>query len=154
MYLFSPIKSIDPQLKPYYNEYLLLAKLYCNEKDLNIPRRISIQLSDWMEEGTLGFCIQYPTMSYFIRIQETYWNKANEAQRYQVIVHELSHCVMREGHSDDPHSYMYYAINDLSIEETNRQLVDFLSKKCNNRIYDSRKLFDYSLSGRKFPGML
>jgi hypothetical protein len=154
MYLFFPLKIINPELQPYYNHFMMTAKAYCDERDLNQPDRIEIDFSSTMDRNILGYCMRYGDLSYFLKIQKQFWDRATDAEKYQLVIHELTHCVMREGHSDDRKHYMYYAMNSLTIEETSKQLNDFLLQKCSNGVYDTRKLFNFSLPSRQLPGLL
>lgn len=153
-YRIFPLKYINPELKPYYNNFMATAKQYCPEKDLNIPVKMDIDISDKVDAGILGYCVQYKHMFYYISINKSFWDQSPISDRYQVMMHELTHCVMGEGHSEDPDSYMYYSINYLTTEETEQQLTDFFNEKCNGGVFEPRKLFDSSLSSRESPGLL
>ena len=66
-----------------------------------------------------------------IEIDSAFWDIANEDDKYNVMTHELTHCVLGENHSvtDYPH-YMNDTLHELSQDVVNKQLDEIIERKC------------------------
>jgi len=81
--------------------------------------------------GNLGLCftdVIHPTWGWTIHISGDYWIRLNDHERRVVLFHELTHCTMNEEHSDDPTSYMYFAMKPISEEALRTQLKEIAAK--------------------------
>lgn len=139
VYLIIPIKYVNDEFKPYYNNYLTIVKSYCGTEDLNLPSRMSIDYMTFVySKDLLGNCARFGSVSFFIGINESSWKKLDEDAKYQVITHELTHCVLEEMHSENPNNFMYFELNYLPRNIVNKQLIDIVKNKCHNKENVSR----------------
>lgn len=134
VYLVFPYKSVSPEFKPYYNEFMGYVQNKCTEKQYNNPYKIIIDTNSFITGDIVGVCLR-SIYSYRIYIKTDFWKTANDIAKYGVIMHELTHCVLRMDHSEDPNNYMYpyYDVSIKSIEQVKQQLMVNINNTCNSK---------------------
>lgn len=114
----------------YYNEILNTVKLYCRPDQYFNPKSKTL-LGAALELPVIGIC-ETDRESYFkIYLDNAYWDGASEDYRYELMLHECTHCLFFENHSSNPNHYMYYQIRDLTKEKSKEQFIEYLKKRCN-----------------------
>jgi hypothetical protein len=86
-----------PSLQPYVERfYRLKAKYRPNEK--GIRRRIPIRFANL--HGTIAGLCYYGVGFHYIEIDEKFWAEASEANREELIFHEMGHCDLDRDHQE------------------------------------------------------
>lgn len=66
-----------------------------------------------------GVCYKYITngevVSKYVKINETEWKRLNENQKYNLIYHELGHCILNREHNDNRQEYCPVSFMNSSI---------------------------------------
>lgn len=91
--------SVDPAFVPYLG-------LYTYYKGRGLDYQISMNFSD-LPGDMAGVCTRFDNGYRRILIDKEYWNASVESLRISLIAHELGHCDLNRGHSNDPYSIMY-----------------------------------------------
>lgn len=131
--LFSLVncKYIDNNLITYNNYYVELLKENCGEKYLH-PRKILIAF-DNLPSPQIGVCISNG-VDFRIYFDKKYWLLSKNSERYQLFMHEASHCYLGIDHSPDEYNYMYYAQEHyLSEDIVYKQVINDIKKSCNKQ---------------------
>jgi hypothetical protein len=132
IYLFAPLSISNEVLKPYKNAALDIIKQHCIKGQYFDPPKQFLYFTN-LPDNEIGECdIPRSYAYYIIKIDSSYWNRATEEQRYEVMVHEMTHCTLFLQHSDDKNNYMYYSIVGLTTLEVNKQFIDNLRSHCGN----------------------
>lgn len=110
MSLTVPYRSVEPRLKPYVDRYMTMIKQVCRNGEYNHPRRRFIGFGetrniDKDSADTIGWC-QFRWGQYRIIIDEPFFNTLSESSKFQLIAHEMTHCVLMLDHRDDVTDYM------------------------------------------------
>jgi hypothetical protein len=127
---FFPIEKIDPQLKPYYDQFNEIALQTCPIIKLNHPKHRIIKM-DNLDLGVMGLCQIYSS-GYILSIDKGYWKRDGEDVRFSTFMHEILHCALFIEHSRDPKNLMYPTENYITKEETIRQVIKIIKNKCPN----------------------
>jgi len=130
---FSKEVSIDPELKWYYNQFMIRLKQHCNEYQYFSPPKISIQFGERKtnDKREIGVC-ELGKNDFEIVINKTYWDDASPDNRYSLMMHELTHCILQIiRHSPSAYSYMAPEINEnLPIKVIQKQMESIMEKVC------------------------
>lgn len=118
-FVYFPIKRIDPALKGYYDYYQELKNEVCPSLKLYKPAKIIIDFG--MKSGPyIGICYR-SNIGFHITVDRQWWDHEDEQDRFQLMMHELSHCMLGLDHIEDPSNYMYpsfmYLDKDTVIQE-------------------------------------
>lgn len=128
MLLTFPNRDIDTNIAPYYNEYMTLVKAKCSEDQYLHPKNIFIEFRH-LKSNYYGYC-QNATNSFLIAINIDNWSDLSDEMRFQLISHELTHCMFKEPHHVEFYSYMYPTLRYHSRDETMSQINYLLDQKC------------------------
>jgi hypothetical protein len=119
-------------------------RLNCNASQYKMPHQYSLTFENldfnWREmissvveeEGTvtLGSCVSTPGRHTMV-INSRTWDVLSEPERYQLVAHEMIHCLFDERHSDDSNNIMYpvmsTGINSFMVDF---QVQEYLKRKC------------------------
>ena len=127
--LLFPIHYIDPELKPYTDAYDRITSEYCGWDDYIEPRQTIVMFSD-LDQPKIGVCINYG-FGWVIQIDKTFWSKASVEDKFHLVAHERSHCVLGLGHvSNDWSSYMYPSIEQIPIKLVMYQVLADAKRIC------------------------
>ncbi len=132
IYTLRPIHVVEPELQGKINLIDNLINANCNNpEDLNRPFQTVYEFTD-LPTNVIGLC---NTLNHYYKIQidKTYWAFATEREKFSLIAHEMTHCVLdMNEHSNDRDNYMYYALNpSLSIATITNQIIENTKKVCN-----------------------
>lgn len=128
---FVPFTYISKDVKPQYDDVMTIVKAQCNEKEYNHPPQILVRLAN-LPYPELGVCSFEPG-GFTILFDKSYWNKSDPDMKFELMCHELTHCLFNLGHVDNPYNYMYMGLNErnvLSRDETIVQFNEVLKDKC------------------------
>lgn len=114
--------EVEQSLAPYYEEFT--AKVPCYKP----ARQIEIVYGQ-LEEPTIGLCETYP-FGWKITVDGVYWNRASDLDKYELMTHELTHCVLNKMHTNDPNDYMYPEKTFIMNLDMERQLQDNIKEYC------------------------
>lgn len=131
-YTFFPFHSVDKGLAPYINNSMKIVEQKCKPggyfKGYYNPGKRIIKFEK-LEDDVIGYCLK-ELNSYEISIDPDHWKKSNENGRYQLIMHEISHCVINKKHVDNYENYMYPIEVTLSKEQVEQQFIKDLEEYC------------------------
>jgi len=127
-YVNIPLREIDPELYPYYEEFLGLYNDICPKKELPTKTIIRFNLKGGVVIGTC-------TRSYkrsVIEIDPVNWYLSTLNDRRQLMFHELTHCLLSLGHVDERYinNYMNPVLYPLEQHELNAQVINNLRYVC------------------------
>lgn len=93
---------IHPDLQPYYDAYQASAKI--SNKVLPVPKYLSLDFNTELNtSGAVGLCrLSVSTSGAFagrVTILKSYWDRVSEVNKRILIFHELTHCILKRGHS-------------------------------------------------------
>lgn len=105
-----PYRSVEPRLTPYVTRYMSMIKKVCRDGEYNRPHRRIIGFGetrniDKDSADTIGWCM-IRWGQYRITIDEPFFNGLSEDGKFQLMAHELTHCVLGLDHRDDVVDYM------------------------------------------------
>lgn len=120
---------IDKGLTDMNTYYVNLLKENCGENYFH-PNKILIRFSD-LTSPNIGVCYRNKH-DITIFIDEKTWLLSSNKIRYQLFMHEASHCYLNIDHSSDENHYMYYQLDGhLSKDTVYKQVVSDIKKSCN-----------------------
>lgn len=122
-----PTKKIDDQLKPYVNEVLFIGNQICPSR-IESKSSYEIQFND--DDPEIAAYCQRKYFKFYIYVNQKHWGKYNEDDKFQLIAHELGHCIFDLIHSDDPVNYMYYSMNNLKKQDVMNQMIKDMRGHC------------------------
>jgi hypothetical protein len=125
---FVKYHHVDKPLQPYVNEYMNLVTQSCTPKQYWVPKKTSIYLSN-LSQDVIGECDIAPDM-WQIKIDKTFFTYTKDEERFQVIAHELRHCLFLVGHVSDPNNYMAPMFPNLTMRELLEQINADLKASC------------------------
>lgn len=133
-----PSVKIDNDVQPFYQEFQMLVDTGCPTKDLlRHPGRITMT-KQYFDPSDLavGECRVMLNLA-DIRISETYWNYITYDEKYQLAMHEMTHCFLGHWyiakfpfHVSDPKNYMYYQMSNITTAEVQEQVIQVAKDMC------------------------
>lgn len=126
--LFLPYRKIDPVLNIYYNTMTYVLNKECPSKKYYNPRQVEIKF-DNLQGQTIGICMK-GINKYVIKIDSSWWSEANQDDRFQLAVHELSHCMLNAEHVDISGHFMAPQFQPLPMRDVIIQLKELIKEKC------------------------
>lgn len=128
--LFGLSAKADMGIKETYMEILGIVKLYCKPDQYFYPDSIKL-IRKSMEYPVIGACETDNHTFFNIYIDTKFWKGASKDTQFNLMTHEMSHCLFFRNHVDNPLNFLYYAINrDLTKEEVTQQLIANLNEDC------------------------
>ena len=123
-------RYVDNELKPYVDEYYRKVEANCNNNQYNSSIFYQVVFKPQQEEY-IAVCY-YKVNGYKIEVDPEWWNRPSttEADRIQLMNHELSHCVLNLDHRDDPQDYMFPSFVRLNPKVVDAQLYQDISNIC------------------------
>lgn len=134
--LLSGYLKSNTELLNYYIEYKEMFESVCARDDVNrlMPDKAIIKFaptSDPNQKGrAIGVCTTYDTGDWVIRIDPEFYKTASNEDRYSVVMHELTHCVLHMDHSSDQGNYMYWSLQHLPKETIIKQMKADMKAHC------------------------
>lgn len=127
-YFFGPISFDNKTLEVYKVEVLKIIQDHCYPSQYYNPRKQFVYFKH-LTDGVVGQCALNPWY-YKIEIDPTYWKHMSEDERFQVMAHEMTHCLLLLDHVDNRYNYMYYMMVDLPKKTVIDQLLVNLKYRC------------------------
>lgn len=128
--LFSLNSKADmADIKETYMEVLNTIKLYCRPDQYFNPTQKTLSKA-FLESPIIGLCETDKHSYYNISIDVPFWTQATKDIQYELMAHEMSHCLFFRNHVDNKNNFMYSVIRNLTKEETLQQLIDNLNEDC------------------------
>lgn len=128
---FIPLYYVNKTLKSYHKEILDIVKQYCKPNQYFNPHRQLIYF-ETLKDDAVGVCMMN-NFSYIIKIDPKNWAISNEDERFEIITHEMAHCLLKKQHVDNSKNYMYYSIAQLNKEIVKEQFITDLEAYCGKR---------------------
>lgn len=126
---FAPVNHTDKELQTYVDNYMFFVDNFCTKDQYWYPSRARIYLTK-LEGETIGTCAYMYPRTFDIMIDETFFNAAEPLQRFQLIAHEMRHCLFLVDHKQDPHNYMAPYFVKLTKDELYKQIAQDLEESC------------------------
>ena len=98
------IFHVPKEVKNYYNEYVSYIPHDCRRKVFRF-NKFNIKFSP-LGGDFIGFCNKMFRERKII-LDTQYWKWMSEADKKQLLFHELSHCLINKNHVEDMTNYMY-----------------------------------------------
>lgn len=136
LYSLVSYKIIDKEAFPYYSEYVSLIPEYCQQRQMPSKLRIAFMsnkdLVDYIRvPDAIGVCVEAPIGTHTIFLNKDWWDKADGHGREQLVMHELSHCILDKDHVDDYKNYMYPSYNaEITHEQLVKQVQSDIEETC------------------------
>lgn len=122
--------KIDQGLKPYFNNVMMEVTTRCNKGQYYLPDPHQVVFEN-MDINTYGYCSRRLN-GFKIAINKKVWETEleDEADRYQLIIHEAMHCLFREPHRNDPDHFMHANFNKIPGSKLAIQFWSYLDSNC------------------------
>jgi len=128
LFMMIPIQHVTPDLKPYHDPIIKYVEEHCSQHHYFHPLKTFIRFNK-LPSPIIGLCRVAP-LEYIIDIDPQYWNNTSEDLRWELMLHEMSHCIFRLDHTDDPDNYMYPELVDMKKEKAWQQFENNVSYLC------------------------
>lgn len=129
--LLAPIKHIEnDRLGKYYLEFNELIHPFCKDFNINNKNLEYLATTDFDNKFVLGTCF---TMGkgYILNISSVHFKGSRESDVRATIYHELTHCLLREPHSENRGSYMFSSADaSLTREMLEDQVREVATRVC------------------------
>lgn len=134
-YALRPERNIDKELKPAHDRYMFFVENICKKGQYFYPLKVNVIYGDLQEDKkkhlrTVGECYYDPPIRFKIVIDREYYKDAPQLEQFQLMAHEMRHCLFGVDHSQDPNNYMYYKMPDITLDELERQIIADLETSC------------------------
>lgn len=130
-----PEERIDYRVKPHYDAIKGIILSEC--PDMYLPNRIIIEVTDTVYpkaldplDTTIGTCV-FMGGQFKILLKKSYYVNSLEEEQYNLVAHELGHCILGQLHNDIPSHFMYPTVGYLNKDLVNEQLREVSRKRCN-----------------------
>lgn len=118
----------DPVLEKEYEKVLTIVKTHCSPDQYYLPRNVTVEFTKLYEE--IAYC-QIRMSGFKLVFDKRYWlTYLNEIDRTQLMMHELTHCLFKQKHLEDPRHFMAEFFVSIPEKELNRQFNDYLQTRC------------------------
>ena len=115
-------------LEKEYEKVLKLVKTHCSVGQYHLPPNVTVEFDKLYEE--IAYC-QIRLSGFKLGFDKSYWtNNLNEVDRTQIMMHEMTHCLFRQKHVEDPRHYMAEFFVSIPQEELDRQFSNYLQTRC------------------------
>lgn len=131
LYLHVPLKSINKDLNPYYQEFMELYDKHCPDRPL--PAKLIVRYQG-LPGMIIGLCSRMYEGS-VVSIDPLYWVTSNTLEQKQLMFHELTHCVLYLSHLEnlETNHYMAPHMEEITNEELIGQTVNLMQQVCKNQ---------------------
>lgn len=120
--------TVDEAFKPYVKVIKRDIKTFCSKDEFQ-HKNFRILFST-LPGHEVGLCVRNHS-GFRIFIDPLSWETMGVASRYEVLAHEMSHCMLHLDHTADKQSYMNpYLRKSFSINETRLQMISEIGKVC------------------------
>lgn len=115
-----------------YKEVLGIVKLYCKPGQYFNPADNKL-IRTKLDFPIIGMCETDQDSFFNIYIDNSYWLQASTDIQFELVSHELEHCLFFRNHVDNPNNFMYYAVRNQTKDETKQQLIANLNEDCGSK---------------------
>lgn len=131
------VPHVDNELASYNDKIVKQIFSKCAYWETFWPYLRSVKMAEKTDpdfkDRSVGIC-RKKSYSWEIKILRDYWNKSSENRKYELIAHELFHCVLREKHHDTYKHFMAPNIQNIDIKTLEKQIDELLDKRCYSRV--------------------
>ena len=92
--------NVNPELQPYIDRFVEEAALRDIVIDID-DELFEAHIGTILESGVLGQCRLTPDGEQQIVIHSPYWNQIDDIDKEYVVFHELGHCLIGRGHTNE-----------------------------------------------------
>ena len=127
-----PSKHIDKEIQPYYDLYMKIVNTYCTPKQYWFPRKVKVQFGNLLDKDSevIGVCAYAYPRRFVITLDKQFFEFVPEVQKFQVLAHEMRHCLFLADHSQDPGNYMAPYFPILPAEVLIKQVTEDIKNSC------------------------
>lgn len=125
---FIPYTHTNEVLIPYTTKVMNIVNTYCNKNQYSSALHKYVYFHK-LDKDEVGECT-FGYNKFVIKIDNSFLQRANEDEKYEVIFHEMYHCLFFKDHVTDPNNYMFYRIAHLNKETIVKQFTDDVKKIC------------------------
>ena len=140
-YAAMPFQYTNYDLKPYYDDYMIMVKERCRSNQYFHPNKMILIIKNIKQnkdynpntDGRIvGECTYLPSTFFEIDVDKQTWEYLTELDRKAIMFHELRHCVfMIDNHSLDPNNYFYADLpGNLTESKLYQQVIDDINNSC------------------------
>lgn len=124
--------NVHAVLKEVYEEVMVTVNKYCTPDQYFKPKKRSLQMSD-LPGSIVGQCMTDRETYWQISLDKYFWDSHNEDDKFDVMAHEMMHCMFFKDHVDNKNNYMYYMLVKLTKQQVIEQLTVDLKKECGDK---------------------
>lgn len=110
-------------LIPYVNDVNNVIKISCDKSKIFKYYDSVIDFDD-LSDDEIGVC-SFGKNVFTITFDRKFWQVATEAERFQLVMHEETHCLLHQMHVDKKDNFMYPVFTDIPREKIIKQLKEF-----------------------------
>lgn len=127
--IVTPIKVIDPKLQSFYDEFQEEVR-GCPAHKLSMAPKVYIKFKERLYEA-VGQCTNALAW-YSIEVDKRYWESLDYNGRYSLMMHELTHCVLKMGHTDYNNLHYMNSFHETSLDftEVKSQMRKIIKQVC------------------------
>lgn len=133
LYVAWPYTYVESAVSPHFVHYLNDVRKHCSHSQYFYPGQIVVKLGTLgapMSGGKqIGYC-KKSVNRFEVVLDKTFWDQASHADRYKVVAHELSHCMLKAQHSENEHDFMYGISRSATQAEIEQQVSKYLKDTC------------------------
>lgn len=133
-----PPPKVDPALKPLFEQIMTHLFSRCKPYQVNWVYDREVKLVDDISDikgkanNWIGSCSR-GVIHWVIEIDKKFWLSASTHQQYEVMAHEIGHCVLKLGHIEEKNHFMNSYSQHISEQETYKQMDDILVGLCSSK---------------------
>lgn len=122
--------TVEPEFMPYVRQVRSDILIFCDKDEFQY-KNFTILFAD-LKGPNVGICSR-DSNGFLILVDQGSWQNMNEALRYELLAHELSHCMLHMNHSQNTENYMYPILRpNLTIDETRTQMFFEIGHACSS----------------------
>lgn len=130
-YSFTPVNHVDKALKPIVNDLYKEVYTYCKPGQYHNPIKRSFIITH-LKYPEIGECYVNPSF-FIIKVDPDFWHTASNDDKFQLLAHEMAHCLLHKDHVDNPNNYMYYELRKLKKKVVREQFIVDLEEHCGKK---------------------
>lgn len=127
--MFRPIHRVDKELDMYHQMFMSVVRYNCKEDEYYQPNQLIVDFSPDSDWNNLGTC-QTGLSRSEIHINKDEWVGLSDDDKFQLMMHEETHCVLKLDHIDDDGHYMSPAMHEIPWYKTVYQVMTLVRSVC------------------------
>lgn len=139
-------QSIDAEFTPYIQEFIYASMGRVSQEDF---KGFTMGFKDYGDSTIIGTC-HYSV--YEVDINQKWWvENASPLQRYELVFHELGHCILKRGHTEEPEGDSFLAwLERLGFKVGLFEVKDRLYDGCPSSIMHPHSINEYCINQHFF----